>query len=71
MNDGYSKCKRIRRMVLDAYSEAFITEFSELEAYVDELLTSNPCSIVNVEICMDDLKEGKRIFVCLNACKKG
>ena len=71
VNVGYSKCKRIRRMVLDAYSEAFITEFSELEAYVDELLRSNPCSIVNVEIFIDDLKEGKRIFVCLNAYKKG
>ena len=25
---------------------------------------------MNVEICGDDLKEGRRIFVCLNACKK-
>ena len=30
---------------------------------------------MNVEICRDDLKEGRRIFkgifVCLNVCKKG
>ena len=61
-------------MVLDAYSGAFTTEFSELEAYSDELLRSNPGSIVNVKICGDGLKEGRRIFksafVCLNACKK-
>ena len=64
VNVGYSKCKRARRMV-------FTTEFYEFEAYADELLRSNPSSIVNVEICRDDLKEGRRTFVCLNACKKG
>ena len=50
------------------------TKFSKFEAYADELLSSNPGSTVNVEICRDDLKEArrifKRIFVCLNACKK-
>ena len=62
-------------MVLDAYSGAFATKFYELEAYVDVLLSSNPGSTVNMEICRDDLKEGtriiKRIFVCLNVCEKG
>ena len=53
---GYSKCKRARRMVLDAYYGAFTAEFFELETYADEFLRSNPGSIVNVEICRDDLK---------------
>ena len=30
VNVGYSKCKRERRMVLDAYSKAFTIEFSKL-----------------------------------------
>ena len=75
MNVGYFKCKRARRMVLDAYSEAFTTEHSELEAYVDELLRGNPGSTVKVELCKDGLSKGrrgfKRPFVCLDAYKKG
>ena len=71
VNVGYSKCKRARRMVLDAYTRAFTIEFSEFQAFADELLRSNASSTVNVEICRDDLKEGRRIFICLNACKKG
>ena len=74
VNVGYSKCKLTRRMVLDAYFRAFTIEFSELEAYANELLRSNPSSTVNVEICRNDLKDGrrifKRIFVCLNVYKK-
>ena len=62
-------------MVLDAYFGYFTTEYYELEAYVDELLRSNPGSTMKVEICREDLKEGrrvfKRMFVCLDACKKG
>ena len=58
MNVGYSKCKQVRRMVLDAYSGAFTTEFYELEAYVVELLRSNPSSTMNVEIYRDDKKRG-------------
>ena len=34
---AYSKGKRVRRMVLDAFKGTFTTEYSELEAYVDEL----------------------------------
>ena len=70
LNVGYSKCKQVKRMVLDAYSEAFKIEFSELEAYAYKLLRSNPVSIVKVEVCRDDLKEGRRIIVCLNVYKK-
>ena len=71
MNVGYSKFKRPKRIVLDAYSGAFTTEFSEFQAFANELLRSNPSSTMNVEICRNDLKEGRRIFICLDACKKG
>ena len=40
-------------------------------AFTTKLLRSNPGSTLNVEIYRDDLKEGRRIFICLNACKKG
>ena len=74
VNVEYSKCKRARRMVLDAYSGAFTIEYSKLEAYVDELLRSIPASTMKVELCEDELSKGKRvfkrIFVCLDACKK-
>ena len=59
VNVGYSKCKRARRMVLNAYYRAFTTEYSELEAYVDELLRSNLNSIVKVELCRDELSKGR------------
>ena len=48
MDVGISKCKRARRMVLDAYSGYFTTEYSKLEAYVDELLRSNPGPTVGI-----------------------
>ena len=73
VNVGYSKCKRARSMVLDAYYGAFTTENSEFEAYVDELLRRNLCSIAKVELCRDELSNGRRVFkrtfVCLDACK--
>ena len=62
-------------MVRDEYFEFFTNEYSKLEArYAQELKRSNPGSSVNVELCIDDFKEGKRVFkrmyVCLDACKK-
>ena len=75
VNVGISKCKRERRMVLDAYSRSFTTEYFELKTYADEIFRSKPGSAVKVEMCREDLKEGRRIFkimfLCLDACKKG
>ena len=71
VNVAYSKCKRARRMVLDAYSRAFTTEYSELKAYIDELLRSNLSSKVKVELCRDELSKGGKSFqknVCLFRC---
>ena len=71
----YSKCKRARRMVLDAYSRTFTFEYSKLEAYAAELMKSNPNSTIKVELLHDELREGKRVFkgmfICLDACKRG
>ena len=39
---SYSKFKRARGMVLDAYLTTFISKYSELEAYANELMGSNP-----------------------------
>ena len=58
-------------MVLDAYSGYFTTEYSKLEAYVDELLRSNPGPTMKVEMCREDIKEGRRVlkimfvFICM------
>ena len=58
---SYSKCKRARRMVLDSYLGTFTSEYLELEAYVDELMRSNPGSKVVVELSRDDLRENRRV----------
>ena len=44
VNVGISKCKRARRIVLDAYFESFTTEYYELKEYAYEILISNPGS---------------------------
>ena len=71
---AYYKCKRARRMVLDAYKGTFTTKYSELEAYVDDLKRSNPRSIVQVELSRDEMREGRRVFsrmfVCLDVVKR-
>ena len=78
MLDTLSASEQGARMVLDAYSRAFATKFMSWKIMLSNpgsIVRSNPGSIVNMEICRDDLKEGrsifKRIFVCLNVCKKG
>ena len=58
-------------MVLDAYSRYFTTEYSELEVYVDELLRSNLGPTMKVEMCREEIKEGRRVlkimfvFLCM------
>ena len=39
---AYSKFKRARGIVLDTYLTTFICKYSELEAYANELMRSNP-----------------------------
>ena len=72
---SYAKCKRAQRIVLDAYSGTLTSEYLELEAYADELMKSNLGSKVVVELSRDDLGENrrvfKRMFVCLDAFKRG
>ena len=70
---AYSKCKRV--MVLDAYSSTFTSEYLELWVYADQLMKSNPWSAIHVELLRDELREGRRVFkkmfLCLDACKRG
>ena len=60
-----------KKDVLDAYSGYFTTEYSKLEAYVDELLRSNPGPTMKVGMCREDIKEGRRVlkimfvFICM------
>ena len=49
-------------MVLDVYFGSFTIKYYELEAYVDELLRSNPSSTLMVEMCKEYLKKGTRVF---------
>ena len=75
VNVSHHNCKRANKMVLDAYFGSFTTEYSKLEAYAQELLKSNPNSSANVELCRNEIQEGRRVFkrmyICLSACKKG
>ena len=48
VNVAYSKCKRARKMVLDAHFGSFTIEYSKLETYVEKLLKSNLSSSVKV-----------------------
>lgn len=47
---------------LDEYSYTYTIECGELEAYVEELLRSNFGSIVKVELCRYELRNGKKVF---------
>ena len=62
-------------MVLDVFMSTFTIEYSELEAYVDELKRSNPGSTIEVEFSRDEMRKGRRVFtrmfVCLEGCKSG
>ena len=62
-------------MVLDAFKGNFTTKYLELEAYLYEMKRSNIWSTVQVELSMGEMREGrrvfKRMFVCLDACKRG
>ena len=62
-------------MVLDAFKGNFTTKYLKLEAYSYELKKSNTWITVQVELSRDEMREGrrvfKRMFVCLDACKRG
>ena len=75
INVSLFKCKRAKRKVIQELDGSYRVEFSYLEAYSAALKRSNPGSKVEIELCKETLKEGRRVFrrmfVCLDACKRG
>ncbi|KAK4281002.1 hypothetical protein QN277_012552 [Acacia crassicarpa] len=69
------KCKRAKKMIMEAMEGSFIDEFNKLEAYCNELKQSNPGSDVHVEVSEEALEQGRRVFkrmyLCFNAAKVG
>lgn len=67
------KCKRAKRIIMQEMEGSYVDEFNNLEAYCQELRTSNPGSDVSIEISKDAMEEGKRVFsrlyICFNASK--
>ncbi|XP_019239905.1 PREDICTED: uncharacterized protein LOC109219888 [Nicotiana attenuata] len=75
INVSHSKCKRAKRMILEKIEGSFADEYNKLEAYANELRSSNPGTDVVINISKDALSEGKRIFlrmyICFHALKMG
>ncbi|KAK4264930.1 hypothetical protein QN277_026045 [Acacia crassicarpa] len=69
------KCKRAKKMIMEAMEGSFMDEFSKIEAYCNELKLSNPGSDVHVEVSEEALEQGRRVFkrmyLCFNAAKVG
>ncbi|XP_028770058.1 uncharacterized protein LOC114727523 [Neltuma alba] len=60
---------------MDEMEGSYKDEFHNLEAYCNELRTSNPGSDISVEVSKEALENGRRefrrMYVCFNACKVG
>ena len=68
-------CKRAKRIVINELEGSYTAEFSQLEAYADQVKRTNPGSSCEIKICKQKLQEGsrvfRRIFVCFAALKNG
>ncbi|XP_070023682.1 uncharacterized protein [Nicotiana sylvestris] len=75
INVSHSKCKRAKRMILEKMEGSFADEYNKLEAYANELRSSNPGTDVVINISKDALSEGKRrflrMYICFHALKMG
>lgn len=71
-NVSVPQCKRAKAHVLKKLYDATRCEYSRIFDYQLELLRSNPGSTVVVTLYSDSPTHVfQRIYVCLNACKKG
>ncbi|XP_019244310.1 PREDICTED: uncharacterized protein LOC109224180 [Nicotiana attenuata] len=68
INVSHLKCKRAMRMILEKMEGSFADDYNKLEAYVNELRSSNPGTDVMINISKDALSEGKRIFLRMYIC---
>ncbi|XP_051191015.2 uncharacterized protein [Lolium perenne] len=68
-----AKCKRAKKIVMERLIDSTNGEFSRVFDYHLELVRSNPGSIVAVTLNPDvvDRPVFERMYVCLDACKKG
>ncbi|XP_065867770.1 uncharacterized protein [Euphorbia lathyris] len=70
-----SMCKTAKRAIIQELDGGYKEEYSCLEAYVNELITSNPGSTFDLQFSKEGLRIGKRIFcrlyLCFDACRKG
>lgn len=71
-NVSVSKLKRAKSIVMKKAMDATKGQYQKLYNYQKELLRSNPGStvVVNREVDMDP-PVFKRIYICLDACKRG
>ncbi|KAF2321928.1 hypothetical protein GH714_004614 [Hevea brasiliensis] len=72
---SYSKCKRVKRLLVKEMDGSYKMEFGQIKAYVAEIERSNPRLACKVELSIKGLRQGKRVFyrmfVYFDACKKG
>ena len=75
LNVSTSKMKRAKRKLLTEMEGSFVAEFTQLEAYADQVKRCNPGSKCEIDLDKDKLKEGKRVFkrmfICFDALKRG
>ncbi|XP_049397147.1 uncharacterized protein LOC125861247 [Solanum stenotomum] len=75
VNVSHGKCKRAKRLILEKLERSFTDDYNRLEAYANELRSSNPGSDVIINISKDALANGKRrfltMFICFHALKMG
>ncbi|KAH0642143.1 hypothetical protein KY290_033745 [Solanum tuberosum] len=69
------KVKRAKRLALEKLEGSFLDDYNKLEAYGQELRTSNPGSDVVINISKEALLQGKRkflrMYICFKALKDG
>ncbi|XP_049366600.1 uncharacterized protein LOC125831450 [Solanum verrucosum] len=75
VNISHGKCKRAKRLILEKLEGSFTDDYNRLEAYANELRSSNPGSDVIINISKDALANAKRrflrMFICFHALKMG
>ncbi|KAL4309024.1 hypothetical protein GQ457_01G010200 [Hibiscus cannabinus] len=63
-----SKCLRARRYAMEILDGSYKEQFSKMYDYLGELRETNPGTRT---ICKLDARLFQRVYVCLDACKKG
>ena len=59
LNVSISKMKRVKKKLLTKLEGNFLGEFSQLEAYADQVKRTNPGSKYEIDLDKEKLNEGK------------